>query len=166
MLEAHWARCFDALGWKWEYEPFVAWSGWIPDFRLTSIGLPPLYVEVKAVDAFEYLFRDPEIIRAARCSGECILALGPRLWGSWHPQDTLGVYLNSTGFSETVLLEFVSGTKGWESSLAWWRDRDGTTVDIVKGASPHFRERSIPGVVNFQTIWNDCKNAGQWKPRS
>ena len=43
-LEAHWACFFDALGWKWEYEPLDG-HGYIPDFVL--LGQNPVYVEVK-----------------------------------------------------------------------------------------------------------------------
>ena len=43
-LEARWAVFFDAMGWRWEYEPFDA-DGYIPDFVL--LGDDPVLVEVK-----------------------------------------------------------------------------------------------------------------------
>ncbi len=43
-LEARWAALFDAIGWKWEYEPFDL-DGYIPDFAI--LGDRPLLVEVK-----------------------------------------------------------------------------------------------------------------------
>jgi hypothetical protein len=46
-LEARWAVFFDAIGWRWEYEPqgYALPSGpYLPDFRLPDLGL---WVEVK-----------------------------------------------------------------------------------------------------------------------
>ena len=44
-LEAKWATFFDLLNWSWEYEP-VDFSGWIPDFLITSSD-KRLFIEVK-----------------------------------------------------------------------------------------------------------------------
>ena len=44
-LEARWAAFFDTVGWQWNYEP-PEFAGWIPDFQITTTGLP-LLVEVK-----------------------------------------------------------------------------------------------------------------------
>lgn len=43
-LEAKWARMFDLLCWKWEYEPFDL-NGYIPDFLIQAET--PILVEVK-----------------------------------------------------------------------------------------------------------------------
>jgi hypothetical protein len=51
-LEARWAAFFDALGWKWEYEP-AELDGWIPDFRL---NFPcPVWVEIKPAESLKAL---------------------------------------------------------------------------------------------------------------
>lgn len=42
-LEARWAAFFDAVGWRWTYEPFDA-AGYIPDFLIQ--GGAPFLVEV------------------------------------------------------------------------------------------------------------------------
>lgn len=44
-LEARWAQFFTLCGWPWQYEPDLDFSGWIPDFTITSGG--GLCVEVK-----------------------------------------------------------------------------------------------------------------------
>lgn len=49
-LESRWAVLFDTLKWSWEYEPqgFSLPSGrYLPDFRLTPAGSPPVWFEVK-----------------------------------------------------------------------------------------------------------------------
>ncbi len=47
-LEATWAAFFDAVGWKWQYEP-LDYEGWTPDFILFGAhGVIP--VEVKPIE--------------------------------------------------------------------------------------------------------------------
>ena len=48
-LEATWARFFDRLGWRWQYEPFDL-PGWIPDFVIH--GAVDILVEVKPIGSF------------------------------------------------------------------------------------------------------------------
>jgi hypothetical protein len=43
-LEARWATFFDAIGWRWEYEPYDL-RGYIPDFLI--FGAEPFLIEVK-----------------------------------------------------------------------------------------------------------------------
>lgn len=53
--EARWARCFDALGIEWEYEPegYNLPSGpYLPDFLLPSL-LKPCFLEVKGQEPNE-----------------------------------------------------------------------------------------------------------------
>jgi argonaute-like protein implicated in RNA metabolism and viral defense len=45
LLEAQWARFFEAKGWGWEYEPFSV-KTWLPDFIVNKNGFTAL-VEVK-----------------------------------------------------------------------------------------------------------------------
>jgi hypothetical protein len=65
-LEAKWAAFFDAVGWRWEYEPFDR-AGWIPDFVLmgpkASGEFKPtkVLVEIKPVDGID----DPLFKRTA-----------------------------------------------------------------------------------------------------
>jgi hypothetical protein len=51
-LEAKWAKMFDLLGWKWEYEPFDL-DGYIPDFLIKSER--PLLVEIKPASTIKQL---------------------------------------------------------------------------------------------------------------
>ncbi len=51
-LEAKWARFFDLLGWKWDYEP-VDFDGYIPDFYLH--GERGCFVEIKPAMRVEEL---------------------------------------------------------------------------------------------------------------
>ena len=52
-LEARWAAFFDAMGWRWSYEP-IDRDGWIPDFNATINGIARL-VEVKPAPSIEAL---------------------------------------------------------------------------------------------------------------
>jgi hypothetical protein len=50
-LEARWAKFFDLVNWRWEYEPLDL-KGWIPDFALIGKGQTTL-VEVKPIDSLD-----------------------------------------------------------------------------------------------------------------
>jgi hypothetical protein len=53
LLEAKWARFFDLVGWKYEYEPFEL-NGWIPDFLLIGKGRTNnVFCEVKPITSFQ-----------------------------------------------------------------------------------------------------------------
>ena len=65
-LEARWAAFFNAIGWKWTYEPFDC-DGWIPDFLLHTKPLPTL-VEIKPDVAIEQLHR--HVAKLERALGE------------------------------------------------------------------------------------------------
>jgi hypothetical protein len=69
-LEARWARFFDLVGWRWEYEPFDL-AGWIPDFALIGADQTTL-VEVKPVADF----RDPIAVQACRKAEMAVLDSG------------------------------------------------------------------------------------------
>ena len=73
-LEAKWARFFDLVGWKWEYEP-CDFNGWIPDFVL--IGATQItYAEVKPIPPIVEL--PTEVIKQIDNSGcdEEVIILG------------------------------------------------------------------------------------------
>ncbi len=67
-LESKWAYVFDALGWRWEYEP-IDLNGWIPDFVL--LGLKdfnkPCLVEIKPI--FDYHDDRATIIKIEQALG-------------------------------------------------------------------------------------------------
>lgn len=53
-LEAKWAVFFDAIGWKWQYEP-VDFNGYIPDFIIPAHNL---LVEVKPFFGVESILQE------------------------------------------------------------------------------------------------------------
>lgn len=69
-LEARWARFFDLLGWRWEYEP-VDFNGWIPDFAIYGDCGNIVYVEVKPVTRFPKKVADK--IDASGCEDEVLI---------------------------------------------------------------------------------------------
>jgi hypothetical protein len=71
-LEARWARFFDLVGWRWEYEPFDL-SGWIPDFALIGVSQTTL-VEVKPVASLD----DPIAKEACEKAERAVLRSGHR----------------------------------------------------------------------------------------
>jgi hypothetical protein len=72
-LEARWAAMFDAIGWRWEYEPFDC-EGWIPDFLI--LGGRPMLVEVKPHSTVAELVNVAEA-ESRRCPpGYEVLAVG------------------------------------------------------------------------------------------
>ena len=75
-LEAKWARFFDLVGWKWEYEPFDC-DGWIPDFALIGKSQMML-VEVKPIDRFDQASAD-KIDRASTKHEVLLVGVGPQL---------------------------------------------------------------------------------------
>lgn len=81
-LEATWARFFDAMGWRWEYEPFDM-PGWIPDFVI--YGADHVLVEVKPIGEPDEAVQS-KITTAARegeWTGELlVLGTGPFV-GQW-----------------------------------------------------------------------------------
>ena len=73
-LEAKWARFFDLLGWKWDYEP-VDFDGYIPDFYLH--GDRPCFVEIKpAMRVSELVTLNERSYSVMRGTGKRMLYLG------------------------------------------------------------------------------------------
>jgi hypothetical protein len=73
-LEAKWARFFDLLGWKWDYEP-VDFDGYIPDFYLH--GDKPCFVEIKpAMRVSELITLNEQSYTAMQGTGKRMLYLG------------------------------------------------------------------------------------------
>lgn len=92
-LEARWAKFFDLVGWRWEYEPLDL-NGWIPDFALIGARQTTL-VEVKPVARFDDLIAEQaceKAEQAVRNSGreDEILLLG-FAWPVVNASDDYGV---------------------------------------------------------------------------
>jgi hypothetical protein len=62
-LEAKWAKMFDLLGWRWEYEPFDL-NGYIPDFMIFQ-GQKQILVEIKPDASFVELANSTQKARFA-----------------------------------------------------------------------------------------------------
>lgn len=73
-LEAKWARFFDLIGWKWDYEP-LDFNGYIPDFYLH--GDNPCFVEIKpAMGVDELVILNEQSYAAMNGTGKRMLYLG------------------------------------------------------------------------------------------
>lgn len=179
-LEAHWARLFDALGWDWQYEPEINFpkvplGRWLPDFRILTYRLAPVLVEVKPVEWIGDLATHIDVRRAAQNAdaiGLKLLAIGPRPFGHADPllvnradPHVLGLFVESTGYFEPALIGVTAGLHRIVDSCLTDCPKRGVPSQIVQGSSNYFGSDEIPGSRIFERIWNDCKNAGQWKPK-
>lgn len=122
-LEARWAAFFDALGIRWEYEPFDC-AGWIPDFLLP--GDPGLLVEVKPAQSFaEFEASDAaaKADRGARDTGLDVIGVGAVLPASSNVGTgvpAIGWFLSSDDgmavlVSYTDSFPFEEGVVCWQS---------------------------------------------------
>ena len=82
-LEAKWAAMFDAIGWRWEYEP-IDLNGYIPDF-IIKFESAPMLCEIKpAMNEHELRLAAPKIEQSGWEDEALILGsmldISPFLW--------------------------------------------------------------------------------------
>lgn len=182
-LEAKWAFMFDALGWKWEYEP-IDCDGWIPDFVLIGASQNVL-VEVKPIFTFEEA--QPAIAKIDRAyppvEGNMeVLLLGAALFPTRYWLDVQGI----GWLREEDAAGWATGeSRGWGEALLWdntntYRRRDTCTFppgyDVRYGFSHDsgsYHER-LSGAYNdgqpllaqagaVDSLWTAATNNSQWR---
>lgn len=169
-LEARWAMLFDAIGWRWEYEPFDV-DGYVPDFAI--LGARPLLVEVKPVISIEEIAEHVEKVMRAR-RDTLIVGVSPLLpdpvWDSIDPASRL----------PGVLVQWSPGEgpspMAWPAVARWHR----CAAEGCGCASVHHSEGGwtsypcghydgdrylgvLPSVV-LERAWADARNQTQWNP--
>ena len=165
-LEATWARFFDSLGWKWEYEP-VDFNGWIPDFGLYGKN-QKIYVEVKPVVCFP---KDvSEKLEASGCLDE-ILIVGETMPCSSIDGDEW----------DSVILGWLGENEKYEEDCGfWWQDAvfgrwedgkgkigfcvsTGRYVDRISGGyDGGCHGTGEVSLSEVRSLWASAKNKAQW----
>ena len=170
-LEARWAAFFDAIGWKWTYEPFDC-DGWIPDFLLHTRPLPTL-VEIKPDVAVEEMHRHvPKIERALGIDADAhyeVLILGctPFPFGKGNindnkpagllgteAQDEDGRLVRSYWTAEWITCSECEGEIFFDPYMAWLCRLCGSGGKVYNGPDPTW---------NVEGAWSHACNETQWK---
>jgi len=175
-LEAKWAAFFDALEWRWEYEPFDC-AGWIPDFALIGKEQTTL-VEVKPVMDFPAEVAD-KIDRANRSHEVLIVGLAPfeaKYWSGvsigWlreqveipESEDADGMTFPHWGgcWDESLLIrlteEYGNGY-GFNHTIQTFRDR----ISGVYAGDHHFVNTYWDREI--QPLWASACNRVQWQAK-
>ena len=167
-LEARWAAFFDAIGWRWEYEPFDV-EGYVPDFAI--LGKRPLLVEVKpALTVDELREHLPKVERAGRDT--LIVGATPVLTPS--PLDALDA--PGAGWSgypiAGLLVQWIDlGQDCSSSDASWFRCLDCGQVAVYHRAGwwvgypcGHYDGDGYIGPVTIpERAWADARNLTQWE---
>ena len=158
-LEARWAAFFDAIGWRWEYEPFDL-AGYIPDFAI--LGPRPLLVEVKPALAVDDL--DAHISKAETAADtRDVLLVGatPLLPSRSAPK----------AVAAGLLVKWHKGLTTAEGDWSWcnkcdqigvWHTDDGRVNPC--GHDDPRAPRITRGRGHVERVWPDARNRTQWKP--
>lgn len=156
-LEARWARMFDAVGWRWQYEPDLDTPGYIPDFLL--LGDRPVIVEVGAVTTRrEYERKAAKGLEHRRQYD--YLVVGVSALPAIEKEDVLGL------MDEVSLLTGL-GLAVWHTcstcgSLAFHH----ATGALDSRPCGHFETGALkPAGKSVEKTWRRIGNAAQWRPR-
>lgn len=159
--EARWAATFDALGWRWTYEP-VDLNGYIPDFILHFKD--PIVVEVKGgATTAEELRLCKDKIEKSGWTGEVLLLasgdLGPTV--AW---EGVALGLLSEGL-------FDDGSRWFGNAIMTYCPACGVSF-CSEMESYHCRrcgfydgnvENALRGEGEFRRAWATASNVTQWK---
>lgn len=153
-VEATWAGVFDALGLRWEYEPYDL-EGYIPDFVLAFDDGGEVLVEVKhSATLWTPRVAAPHLrkVRDSGWVGEVALlgATTRPLGGGF----SLGVGL-AAGASASP--DRTAPDVALTPSEGGWALRAG-------GGAEERRWAAGPGGLDFGAMWAAAKNASQWAP--
>jgi hypothetical protein len=168
-LEARWACFFDAIGWRWEYEP-LDFDGWIPDFLLHTRPLSTL-VEVKPDVAVEQLHRHvPKIERALgkhACYEVLLLGCTPFPFGETNMgghdaagllgaagEDENGRPVRTYETAEWITCAQCEGEVFFDSIMAWLCRLCGADGKVYLGPDPAW---------NVRGAWAHACNETQWR---
>ena len=156
-LEAKWAKVFDALNWKWEYEP-IDLNGYIPDFVLQFYK--PIIVEVKPILQIDGFHEFYSKILQSGWNGEALI-LGATLFKSydWSEGLIIGKLNDHTEFSNAIFercrncgsFSFFHETGGWECRINGCYEGD------------HYLSISDYHNKIIHDAWKKASNEVQWR---
>jgi hypothetical protein len=186
-LEAKWARMFDQLGWRWEYEP-LDFDGWIPDFLIHTATPKPLLVEVKPIFRLEDDVRlkietaldyRGAVARADRRDVDRPLG-SDVMWPENFEVLIVGAALFPNGCFETLSIGWVSDNWGamdgshWDEAAIIYPNVNpdqyglaatyGSYHDRISGAYDGDRYMSPVEADECRAMWARATNGAQWQP--
>jgi hypothetical protein len=162
-LEAKWAAFFDAMQWRWQYEPFDL-HGYIPDFLLDIER--PVVVEVKPYMTTEDLFSDrgdaKAKVDASDWDGEALI-VGCQLWDepAGNAYHTLGLMRAKDGVWDRAFPYhcILCGCPSFaHASDGWWCRINGCALE-TGGGSEHIDYLTEP----FPQAFREAGNTTQWR---
>lgn len=178
-LEAKWAAMFDALGWKFQYEPFDL-PGWIPDFAL--MGCKPVLVEVKPFFTLEQfrsegtIAQDLRAMKGSACEDSEVLLLGATLGedvshqgGEAFKSVVLGWLGSITGEFGNAILVRNNPDHPLERLYDFVPERGSPEGHVHPELNGERQWSGVVGPVEANAFWAKCGNTTQWekpKPRS
>ena len=136
-LEAKWASFFDALHWRWEYEPLDL-AGYIPDFIL-PFKHAPLLVEVKPAMQRSELEEYTKKIEESGWTGEALI-VGARIFDA----HDLGPDYPAIG----LLGERIS----YQGIVGDWRECACLPLDVLEDAARDPRNGTVE--VIEECVWD------------
>ena len=164
-LEVRWARFFDAVGWKWKYEPYRI-NRWLPDFEIKTFS-GRCFVEVKPFINFN-------VDAAGMISGaigedsdgylitsdvELLLLSGDILKqydDCGDEPNVIGWLHDGEQWARAILIEPTYGRIGFYHELGGWHCRITGLYDGDAYILP-------PKSMNIRQTWNEC---GGYTPRA
>ena len=179
-LGARWARFFDLLHWKHEYEPFDL-PGFIPDFVLTD-GLRPILIDVRPLAVLGQFDQRLDELEALifRYWKNPIICVGAVLLERQGMFDlSLGLISDPDGLSgpaEIVQcgycgrLSLNNYTGAWESLLCthepntnkWWREPVKHTLYSWREDPGHFPGVGADECAFIENLWRTAANDVLW----
>jgi len=162
-LEAKWAAFFDALRWRWEYEPFDL-NGYIPDFVLPDLATR-FIVEVKPEVTDE---AKAKIKRSGWDGNALIVSSSPG------PSRDGGLLLGEMGIRTLVhaqhpergyCLEWAPGVAqyvGCKCAVGLIYEPFGTCQKCNE--SPDFFSTTHESTTELTQLWRSACNATRWQP--
>ena len=162
-LEARWAAFFDAIGWRWEYEPFDV-DGYIPDFAI--LGARPFLVEVKPAMALFELSR--HVAKLEKTGREALLVgVSP-----WLPSEH-GYYMPVAGLLLQEMADQADDSELYADEAIWCQCETCAQIGVyhfsgVFDGYPcgHYNGGGGPGLIEDETIdraWAEARNLTQWR---
>jgi hypothetical protein len=151
-LEAKWAKFFDLLGWKYEYEP-CDFNGWIPDFVLIGTETN-VFVEVKPISKFPKSVADK--IDISGCSDQRLI---------------VGFTLPTMSYG-CLLIGWLNDNYGWDK--APFGQYTNETIGFCHLSGSHENVLTGEYIGNWQPLgekltnqvielWKEAGNSTQWK---
>ena len=123
-LEARWARFWDSVGWRWQYEP-ERFGEYLPDFLLMTHKVDML-VEIKPEKSMARLERHRLGIENSTWDGWAMLCGdGPIKWKDFHSMHAIGL--------TKYLGDVIGETQRWDPCFAY-RCKRCRYVDLVESS--------------------------------